>query len=153
MDMAWQTELRLFYIIIMYVCRTVQMCNVCGAHAMIIISCFFNFRPFEEHGWLLGWHQSGTRSVGSFDCVHLLDLSRACKICVSLTLTVCLCGILHFCNFIYRKRRLHRHSLLLLQVIFFSCFFSSFFNNNSNNSKKNESKIEESIFLKLQVLK
>lgn len=102
-----------------------QMCSL-RAHAMIITSCIFNFRPFEEHGWLVAWQKSGTRLLGSFVRSFAFTCSiypeRVKYLCLSFTQSVSVfvwvCSILHFCNFIYRKRRLHRHSQHLLRVIF-----------------------------------
>lgn len=66
---------------------------------IIIISYIFNFRPFEEHGWLLGlvWQRSGTlaRLVYSFVCVHfaqsIQSVQNTCEcvcVCLSHSLSV-----------------------------------------------------------------
>lgn len=95
---------------------------------IIIISYIFNFRPFEEHGWLLGlvWQRSGTlaRLVYSFVYVHsaqsIQSVQNTCE-CVCMSLSQFQCGILHSCNFIYRKRRMH----IVIRYFFF-CFVWSF---------------------------
>lgn len=111
----------------LYMCVCVRDCKC----AMCALTPWLLFHVFLISG--LSKSTAGSKVVIlvrliHFVCIHLLNLSRACKICVCLSLSqlvyLFVCGILHFCNFIYRKRRLHRHSLLLFRVIFFSCFFS-----------------------------
>lgn len=94
---------------------------------IIIISYIFNFRPFKEHGWLLGlaakWH---SRSVGLFVRLRSLrtiypERAKYVRVCVCMSLSQFECGILHSCNFIYRKRRMH----IVIRYFFF-CFVWSF---------------------------
>lgn len=123
-----------------FISRPQQMCNVCECVFANILSLLFHIflisglsKRARLVAWLAGWQQNGTlsRSVGLF--VRLRSLRsiypERAKICVSHTLTVCVCvleyGILHFCNFIYRKRRLH----IVIRYFFFcsSCDVSFWF--------------------------
>lgn len=83
-----------------------QMCNVWAHMLVAMISYIFNFRPFGEHGWLLGWQQSGTlvRLVYSFVNVHFAQFIQSVQnICVSRTLhkCVCVCVCLSVAYFIF----------------------------------------------------